>query len=147
MDICILKPINWIELFNHIYHLTSKNLKLRKSQNSIIDLTNLIHAVDDKIHVIVKLIDFYLDNYNNEIQSLKDAIEQKSSNMVQRIAHKLKSEIGNFGADKAVELLRSLELMGKNNNLAAAPDILESLESEILSVKEQLIIQKSFFTK
>ncbi len=59
-------------------------------------------------------------------------------------AHLLKGSLAIFGASKAVELARSLEAMGRAVNLRSAPLEFRALETEFVTLREELapLVQK-----
>ena len=66
---------------------------------------------------INELIDAFLDDAPNMIQSMQTALAAKDVESFRRNAHSLKSNAHTFGAMELGALARDLENMGKENNL------------------------------
>jgi HPt (histidine-containing phosphotransfer) domain-containing protein len=66
---------------------------------------------------INELIDAFLEEGPNMIQSMQIALETRDTETFRRNAHSLKSNAKTFGAVELGTLAKELELMGRENNL------------------------------
>ncbi|MDQ4503508.1 response regulator [Sinomonas sp. ASV322] len=71
------------------------------------------------------------------LESLRRASSRGGSSDLHKAAHKLKGSAGNIGAERAAELCRELEELGRQGG-TAAPDQLDELEAELARVSESL---------
>lgn len=139
MNSFIAKPYKWEEIFDIIIKFTG-----HKSDRSTIEVHNpinidsLIEALGNKKDVLVNLSKFFIDNYPKELSTLKTLVGQKDYDAARRLAHKMKSEVGNFGATNATEMIRNIELMSKDENYENIDKSLEKFEKEINIVITQL---------
>jgi|SRR5215216_1070987 len=66
---------------------------------------------------INELIDAFLDDAPDMIQSMQTAVTNRDVESFRRNAHSLKSNANTFGAMELGTLAKELEFMGKENNL------------------------------
>lgn len=95
------------------------------------DLSKLLHAVNGKSDVVEKLVGYFLKNYTADQDAIKQAVESNTAATLHSSAHKLKSAVGNFGAETAMDLCTQLEKAGKNAMLHEAPALFAMLEDEL----------------
>jgi two-component system, sensor histidine kinase and response regulator len=67
-----------------------------------------------------------------------EAVEAQDAGRVSRAAHRLRGESAVFGARRAVALAQELEQMGKENDLARAPQTLELVQLELDRLRREL---------
>jgi histidine phosphotransfer protein HptB len=86
---------------------------------------------------INELIDAFVEDAPNMIQSMQDALDTKDTESFRRNAHSLKSNANTFGATELGALAKELELMGRENNLEVG-NRLEVLKDSFAKVAEEL---------
>ena len=86
---------------------------------------------------INELIDAFVEDAPNMIQSMQDALDTKDTESFRRNAHSLKSNANTFGATELGALAKELELMGRENNLDVG-NRLEVLKDSFEKVAEEL---------
>jgi histidine phosphotransfer protein HptB len=86
---------------------------------------------------INELIDAFLEDAPNMIQSMQTAVATGDTESFRRNAHSLKSNAYTFGAMELGALARELEGMGKENNLNIG-NRLEILGESFTNVVEEL---------
>lgn len=86
---------------------------------------------------INELIDAFLEDGPNMIQSMQAAVAARDAEAFRRNAHSLKSNAYTFGATELGTLARELEFMGKENNLDVG-NRLEFLSRSFSNVAEEL---------
>ena len=86
---------------------------------------------------INELIDAFVEDAPNMIQSMQDALNTRDTESFRRNAHSLKSNANTFGATELGALAKELELMGRENNLAIG-NRLEALKESLGNVAEEL---------
>ena len=89
------------------------------------------------VDFINELIDAFLEDAPNMIQSMRTALVTGDVESFRRNAHSLKSNALTFGATELAALARELELMAREKNLEAG-DRLETLEASFGKVSEEL---------
>jgi histidine phosphotransfer protein HptB len=86
---------------------------------------------------INELIDAFVEDAPNMIQSMQDALDTRDTESFRRNAHSLKSNANTFGATELGALAKELELMGRENNLDVGNRI-EILKDSFAKVAEEL---------
>ena len=66
---------------------------------------------------INELIDAFLDDAPNMLNSMQTALAAKDVESFRRNAHSMKSNANTFGATELATLAKELEVMGRENNL------------------------------
>lgn len=138
MDTFITKPFKWQDVFDAIYTLTGTNSSFRITSYPNVDLNQLKISINNNTMLLKNLIRFFIDNYTKEIDELENFIINKEARKANELAHKLKSECGNFGAIEAVNLARTIEISAKQGNMEEAKKAFYKLRNELRIVEENL---------
>ena len=80
--------------------------------------------------LLKKVIDIYLNDSPNLIESIKQSIASGDARTLEEAAHSLKSSSANIGASRVSELSKKLEQFGQQQALEAAQKLLDDLETE-----------------
>jgi signal transduction histidine kinase/HPt (histidine-containing phosphotransfer) domain-containing protein len=132
----ITKPFKWKDIFEVIKKYVPKPMKNLEFDEP--DLNVLIESVGGNERVISNLILFFLENYQSEIDNLVEFFDQKDYNSACRLCHKLKSEVGNFGAYNAIETSGKIEKLIKTENYEQAILEKDRLVDQIQYLSEYL---------
>lgn len=89
------------------------------------------------VDFINELIDAFLEDAPQMIQSMRTALEAKDVESFRRNAHSLKSNAHTFGATELGILAKELEFMAKENNLEVG-NRLEILSESFEKVADEL---------
>ncbi|TAE30946.1 MAG: response regulator [Candidatus Kapaibacterium sp.] len=95
------------------------------------DISRLLQAVNGKKDIVEKLITYFLQNYSVDLAAIELAVQENNAVNLHACAHKLKSAVGNFGAERCLDLCAQLEKIGKNGMLHEAPSLFGMLQEEI----------------
>jgi histidine phosphotransfer protein HptB len=77
-----------------------------------------------------------MESLPERLAEIQAALNQKSANMVGRLAHNLKGTCLNFSTEPLATLSAELEAMGKREDLQFAPFVVEQLQNEIGRLQE-----------
>ena len=140
MDSYLTKPFIWKDIFDTIIRFTlPKNEELIPSEH--INLGMLMISLNGKKDVLIRIIDYFNKSYKTELEELKAAIANTDFKTIQGLAHKMKSEVGNFGAEKAHEIAKRMELSAKNLEITPILEMLDYFEKELKSIDQSLQIE------
>jgi HPt (histidine-containing phosphotransfer) domain-containing protein len=78
-----------------------------------------------------ELVALLIDDAPQQLASIRQSIEAKEANLLERAAHRLQGSLGAFCATSAIEVAQTLETMGNEGNFSAALDEFDRLESEV----------------
>jgi HPt (histidine-containing phosphotransfer) domain-containing protein len=81
-----------------------------------------------------KVLGLFVQNSRELVDTLRHAVEQQDAQTVFRTAHTLKSSCANVGAAGLAEQCKTLEALGRQNQLARASDVFEQIEAEYAAV-------------
>ncbi len=92
--------------------------------------------------ILNKVINIYLADSPELTASVHEAITENDGNALQEAAHSLKSSSANLGAMQMSEICKQLELMGKENDITSAKQLIQQLKNEFelacSALKEEL---------
>ncbi len=80
-------------------------------------------------NILDKIINLYLENSRDLMQSIIDSIERDDSASLQEAAHSLKSSSANLGAVKMAALCKELEYMGREGEACSAASLLDGIKT------------------
>ncbi|QEG02221.1 Signal transduction histidine-protein kinase BarA [Stieleria maiorica] len=72
------------------------------------------------------------------VSEIETALAAGDAKVVARGAHTLKGAAGNFGAKPVVRIAEQIEALGKDDNLAPVPELLESLKQQVAQLDTEL---------
>lgn len=84
------------------------------------------------------LIDTFIQDSNDRILALRDAISDTDPDPIRRAAHSFKGSSSNVGAIRLMALCSSLEKKAVSNKLEQLEQDLEAIEQEFAQVQELL---------
>ncbi len=150
MDEYVSKPIRLQELaqvLSECRPLTASEISVPAAESTPELAATLDMLVLDELHkaleddtgdVVSELIDFYLADTPPLLESMKTAMGQHDFEVVQRLAHGLKSSSASLGALQLSQLCRYLETTDPLENAEAVADALTRLDAEYHSVETAL---------
>jgi signal transduction histidine kinase/CheY-like chemotaxis protein len=133
MDGYVAKPIHAEDLTAAI-----KQVLAGETTECAIDRTVLLGNLEGDQELLRQLVQTFTAESPKQMTAIKSAIERRDAEGLRLAAHSLKGSVGNFVAMKAFELAQKLENTGRQANFAMAVELLDSLESELARVNEEL---------
>ena len=135
MDDYLSKPFNRDELLQLIQHWLEQVPKSAAEQPST-DNTSIVQAPIDSLapQAAQRVINTYLDKAPELIAAIHCGLEQHDALAINHAAHSLKSSSANVGAQRLASLCQMLELMGHNNMLSGATEVLDQIEQQFQEV-------------
>jgi len=88
--------------------------------------------------ILGKIIGHFLEQAPKDMADLRQALDDRDSDRLRRIAHSLKSASANLGAKGFSSLCADLEAVGRAEKLTEAPALMESIETILPAVLEAL---------
>ncbi len=144
MDAYIAKPINAKQLFDTVENL----LRGRETADETPDISDVLPLALDKAKILERiggdrdllneLAELFAAECPSMLSNVRDAVRDVQADALEKAAHALKGSVGNFAAEAAVQAALRLEMMGRNRDMAQAPQALQDLEREIRRVLKGL---------
>ncbi|MFP4527796.1 MAG: response regulator [Candidatus Kapaibacterium sp.] len=132
MDHYIAKPYKWEDIFKAI--LSQSGHDLEPEAFSAVKLAGTLNNPK----LFKKIRDYFIEKYPEELADLDMAISHGDAMAARDIAHKMKSEISNFGAERAFRIAGKIESAAREGSLAECGEMLKELRTEFKQVETQL---------
>ncbi len=123
----------------------TENADMIDKYESPMDLNSALPRFGDDFNLFVELGSEYIEDLAIRIDELEGFLLNKDNQSLVRSAHNLKGVSANFSAEPLRNLAAQLELLGNNNDLSKAPQLIIQMRVETDRVKKyffNLIKQK-----
>lgn len=88
--------------------------------------------------VVVEIIDIFIAEYPERMAAIKKALDESDFDALNKHSHSLKGVVANFYDDTTHQLARQLEMKGKGQELAGAPELFHQLREGAQNLVEEL---------
>jgi signal transduction histidine kinase/DNA-binding response OmpR family regulator/HPt (histidine-containing phosphotransfer) domain-containing protein len=102
-------------------------------------LHNLLEVLGGEFRYLVEVIDSFLEDAPKLLAELDKAVAKEDIDTVRRLAHSLKSNSADFGAEALNKLCAQLEERTRSGRLDGARELAAQIESEYQEVAVQLV--------
>ncbi len=102
------------------------------------DLSQAMETVLNDEEIFREITDIFLQDLPENLEKIGQGVEEKDAYALERSAHSLKGAVGNFGASRAYEVARRLEVLGKENKMEMAADEFSRLKQCIGDLTHEL---------
>jgi HPt (histidine-containing phosphotransfer) domain-containing protein len=92
--------------------MTTNESKIDKA--NVCDLNYLSELMGGKKHLIEEIMDVFLKQVPEELQSINDAIEKINYAAIKGVAHTMKSSVSIMGISVLIPILQEMEDLGSN---------------------------------
>jgi two-component system sensor histidine kinase/response regulator len=128
MDAYMSKPITPDELFRAVAKIApAPDRAIAEPNEGIVDRSAILAQVDGDTELLTELVDLFLDTYPSLLGEIRQGIRDQVPSRVSEAAHSLKGALGNFWPAAGMDLVLTLELMGRDGNLSRADEKLREL--------------------
>jgi HPt (histidine-containing phosphotransfer) domain-containing protein len=106
-----------------------------------VDVDHLLEGVGDDTELATELIDMFQEDLPSMLENLKTAIAEEDLEVVNRLAHSLKTPMGLFGATDARDQSHKLELAAVESEATSTSVLVEmfgQLSTELTEVSREL---------
>src|SRR5262249_25208784 len=104
----------------------------------ILDETALLEECDNDKTLLNRMVEIFDRDARERLPRLREAVRAGTAVAVKQEAHALKGGIGTFYAKAAYDTAHALEKMGTDGNLSNAQATLQTLESQLQSLRQRL---------
>jgi two-component system sensor histidine kinase/response regulator len=95
------------------------------------DRDAILASLEGDRELLWELVGLFRRQVQTLLPEIRSAGDRRDGNALERAAHKLKSSLGSFAADKASAAALRLELMGRSGDFTSPDLICAELESEV----------------
>jgi len=139
MDAYVSKPIAPDELFRVVAKIApAPDRAIAQPDDEIVDRSAILAQVDGDTELLAELVDLFLDTYPSLLGEIRQGIRDQVPSRVSEAAHSLKGALGNFWPTAGMDLVLTLELMGRDGNLSRAEEKLRELEIDMGRIRSAL---------
>ena len=145
MDAYLSKPVKLEDLAKVISELfdegkinKKKEAQVSKKEEEIqIDMKRAMEAVGGDRELLNELLGMFIEDSEENIEKIKEAIRKKDYEKLRETAHRMKGAAGNLGLTGIYDICLSLENMGKKRDILGADKLLERLKETISALKKE----------
>lgn len=98
-------------------------------EKQLLDLNAALERLGGDKEFLIELLGDLIQQVDQNLPELKKAVDDSNFSEVRSLAHGLKGAAANLGADKAMDVFLKLEMMGKNENLEGAYELLQEAQN------------------
>jgi len=131
-DEYLTKPIVTKDLYQKIYKLFGINIDLDNDQDNDIDQS--LSTVGGDVNLLIELNTIFKKDYQEQLDSLKKAVEENDFEQIIKVAHRFKGALGNLGSLKGYEIAKKIEFKGRDNDESEIKELIEELEFQIQKI-------------
>lgn len=143
IDGYVSKPIRAERLFDAIDRasagIPSPARGVPPREGSEFERDRLIEQIGGDIQLLEEMVHLFGKDFPPLVARGRRAIGDADAAELERVAHALKSLVGNFYAEDTFQAARQLELLARERELADAPEALSTLESRLSALHEALV--------
>jgi CheY-like chemotaxis protein len=110
----------------------------RPEETEAVDWNEVLKVTRGDRQLLGTIVAAALDELPRLLAAIREAVAAADPTALRLSAHTLKGSVQYFGATRAFELAFRLELMGQEGNVAAAPEVVNRLETELVRLTEML---------
>ena len=114
----------------------TRNPDLIEEYELPLDLDTALPRFGGDYELFIELGNEFMLNLTTRIDELESALNQKDTQSFVRSAHNLKGVSANFSAEPLRKLAAQLEILGNNNDLLDAPQLISKMKMEAIRVKK-----------
>lgn len=103
-----------------------------------VDRALALSRVGGDAELLKEIAQLFLDDYPRVLDELRDALARGDAKTVERTAHGLKGSVSNFGAQNAVDAARTIEALGRAEQLAEVTQVIHTLELALAALRPEL---------
>jgi PAS domain S-box-containing protein len=145
MDAYASKPIRAAELFEVIARLLPSDFeRAQRTQGpetpvgAAFDLDTALAAVDGDRELLQRMVEVFCGQCPKLLGEIRDSVRRGDGVALERAAHKLKSSVGSFGAQRAYQAALQLEELGGGGDLTGSQQAYPELEEAVERLQEAL---------
>jgi two-component system sensor histidine kinase/response regulator len=118
--------------------LPSSDVSNQGSFVTVIDHQVALSRVGGDVQLLKEIAQLFIEDYPKAMEEIRQAAHRGDAKFLERTAHGLKGSVANFGAPAAVEAARTLEAMGRAEQLAEVQQVIQSLELALAALRPEL---------
>ncbi len=99
--------------------------------NRLFDKDEILKDFGGEEEFLAELVEIFINDTPEQLSGLKEAVDSRNSKDLEKMSHKLKGAVANFGEKAAFEAALQLEMMGRENRLDGVKETYDTLVNEV----------------
>lgn len=108
------------------------------TESESLDRELALSRVGGDIDLLKEIAQLFVEDYPKVLDELRQAVDSGDAQAVERTAHGLKGSVSTFGARAAMEAARTLEDLGRAQQLEQVRQVLTTLELALAALRPEL---------
>jgi PleD family two-component response regulator len=108
--------------------------------SEVFDKTVFLNHMLGDTELARDLTALFLSHYHELLSALRQALQRKDGPSLLEAAQALKSQLGIFGAFRALEMVGQLEVLARKEDLSTVSNVLPKLEDEVGNLSKELAV-------
>ena len=104
----------------------------------VLDESRLLAEFGDDPEILEELRDLFLQHIPPLLEDIKKALQAGEAARVAQAAHSLKGASSTYGAQRLAQVGLAIEKLAREDQLAAAQDVIEILQEELAKVTSEI---------
>ncbi|HLW76999.1 MAG TPA: Hpt domain-containing protein [Bryobacteraceae bacterium] len=103
-----------------------------------VDREMALSRVGGDAELLKEIAQLFLEDYPKVMEEIRSAASRGDAKDLERSSHGLKGSVANFGASDAMEAARTLETMGRAEQLVEVQQVIRTLELALAALRPEL---------
>jgi HPt (histidine-containing phosphotransfer) domain-containing protein len=103
-----------------------------------IDRQVALSRVGGDAELLKEIAQLFIEDYPRAMEEIRHAADRGDAKGLERSAHGLKGSVANFGAAAAVDAAKTLESMGRAQQLTEVQQVIHTLELALAALRPEL---------
>jgi HPt (histidine-containing phosphotransfer) domain-containing protein len=112
--------------------------QLEHAQEKPFDFEKALNNMDGDQELFQNLVSVFVEESSYRMKEIREGIQRADAIAVEKAAHAIKGTVGNFAAQRTLELAYRLEVLGRQCRHSEMPKALAELEQEMDLLREAL---------
>ncbi len=101
------------------------------TDKAVFDKDEALKMFDDDVEFLKELVEIFINDAPGHMSEIREAVDNRNSEALDKSAHKLKGAVANFGKNATTDTAFKLETMGKEANLDGVEDVCDTLVKDV----------------
>ena len=110
-----------------------------RENKEIFDKDKALKMFEDDVEFLKELVEIFINDTPEQMSEIKEAVNSRNNEALEKSAHKLKGAVANFGKNTTTDTALKLEIMGKENNLVGVEEVYGTLVKDVESLSNALL--------
>ena len=106
--------------------------------SAVFDRQSVLDMVDGELEFVHELVEMFLADLPQHLGNIRGGLSAGNPDQVQKVAHRLKTSVGNLGGRRAQPCVIELEQLARSGTLNGADPLFAQCERELQTFEQTL---------